>query len=77
MPITRPDALILDDGELHEREIEVGLRNWQFAEVVSGLETGEQIVVALDRIEIVAGARAVADEESGAASSDVSAGQGS
>jgi hypothetical protein len=35
--------------------------------VRSGLEAGESIVVALDDKEIVAGARAVASAESGAA----------
>ena len=69
--------LVLQEEELVEREIEVGLRNWQFAEVRSGLEEGETIVVALDRLEIVAGARAVADPESEAAMADVSSGSGS
>jgi len=54
-------VLVLEDGALVEREIEVGLRNWQFVEVRSGLEEGERVVVALDRLEIVAGARAVAE----------------
>ncbi|MCR9094853.1 MAG: efflux RND transporter periplasmic adaptor subunit [bacterium] len=57
-------VLVLEDGELVEREIEVGLRNWQFAEVRSGLEEDERLVVALDRLEIVAGARAVPDADS-------------
>lgn len=70
-------VLVLHEEELVEREIEVGLRNWQFAEVRSGLEEGEKIVVALDRLEIVAGARAVADPESEAAMADVAAGSGS
>jgi len=53
-------VLILEDGKLVEREVELGLRNWKFAEVKSGLEVGDLVVVALDRIEIEAGARAVA-----------------
>lgn len=67
-------VLLLEDGELVERAIEVGLRNWQFAEVRSGLEGGERIVVALDRLEIVAGARAVPDVASEASERDASAG---
>ena len=63
--------------ELVEREIEVGLRNWQFAEVSAGLDGGERIVVALDRLDIVAGVRAIPDEESAAAEPDVAAGVGS
>lgn len=66
-------VLLLEDGELVERAIEVGLRNWQFTEVRSGLEEGERIVVALDRLEIVAGARAVPDAASEASERDASA----
>lgn len=61
-------VLILKDGELVEREVELGLRNWQYAEVRSGLSEGEEIVVSLDQVEIEAGVRAVAittDEKSG------------
>jgi len=61
-------VLILEEGELVERKIEVGLRNWQFAEVVSGLEEGESIVIALDKLGIEAGVRAVevpAEDEAG------------
>ena len=60
-------VLVLEDEQLVEREVELGLRNWQYAEVRAGVEPGEQIVVALDDKEIVAGARAVpADAEPGA-----------
>jgi len=52
-------VLILEEGELVERAIEIGLRNWQFAEVRSGLAEGEQVVVSLDKLEIEAGAKAV------------------
>ena len=60
-------VLVIEDGRLVEREVELGLRNWQFAEVRGGLEEGEEIVISLDRVEIVAGARAVpaADPEVG------------
>ena len=53
-------VLILEGGELVQREIKIGLRNWQFAEVLSGLQLGEPIVIALDKLEIEAGVRAVA-----------------
>lgn len=65
-------VLLLEDGELVERAIEVGLRNWQFAEVRSGLVGGERIVVALDRLEIVVGARAVPDAASDASEREAS-----
>ena len=53
-------VLVLEDGVLVERAVELGLRNWQYAEVKSGLELGETVVVALDSKAVVAGARAVA-----------------
>ena len=55
-------VLVLEKGRLVERIVELGLRNWQFAEVRSGLEPGERVVVALDDKQIVASARAVALE---------------
>ena len=51
-------VLVLADGILVEREIEVGLRNWRFAEVLDGLEPGEAVVVARNSPDIKAGARA-------------------
>ena len=52
-------VLVLSNGRLEERAVELGLRNWRHGEVVSGLETGERVVVSLDDIEVEAGARAV------------------
>jgi hypothetical protein len=40
---------------LVEREIETGLRNWDYVEVKSGLEEGEVVVTSLDRVEVEAG----------------------
>jgi HlyD family secretion protein len=53
-------VLVLEEGRLVAREVELGLRNWQYAEVTSGLAEGDPIVVSLDREEIEAGVRAVA-----------------
>jgi len=55
-------ALVLRDGRLEERTVTTGMRNWQFAEVRSGVAVGEQVVVARDSPEIKSGARAVAKE---------------
>jgi hypothetical protein len=58
----------LRDGELVLVDVELGLRTWKFAEVKQGLEAGESVVIALDRVEIKAGIRAVAlpqDEDLG------------
>lgn len=66
-------VLVLEEGKLVEKTIELGLRNWQFAELKSGLSLGERVVVALDSKAVVAGARAVALEpEPEAASSEAS-----
>ncbi|HSO23045.1 MAG TPA: efflux RND transporter periplasmic adaptor subunit, partial [Chondromyces sp.] len=39
-------VLLLEDGTLVDRVVEVGLRNWRFAEVLGGLEAGDLVVVA-------------------------------
>jgi len=52
-----------DDGVLEERELVLGLRNWNFTEVASGVAAGERIVASLDRPEIRAGARVVVAAE--------------
>jgi len=53
-------VLVLADGVLLEKRVEPGVRNWDFTEVRSGLDEGEQIVVSLDKSEVKAGVRAVA-----------------
>lgn len=51
-------VLVLDDGLLVEKTVEVGLRNWRFAEVLSGLEAGERVVIVRNSPDIKAGAKA-------------------
>ncbi len=62
-------VLLLEGGRLVRREVELGLRNWRFAEVRSGLSEGDEIVVSLDKVEIEAGARAVPATETGSGDS--------
>jgi len=50
-------ALAVEGETLVERVLEVGLRNWDFVEVRSGLAEGDRVVVSLDREEVRAGAR--------------------
>ncbi len=73
---TRPDALrvpteavvederilVLDTGEglIEERDVTVGLSNWEFTEITSGAEAGEKVILSLDRAGVEPGARAVA-----------------
>ncbi len=48
--------LYKNDGKLEERVVVTGLSNWEFTEVVSGLNEGDQIVTSLDRPGVKAGA---------------------
>jgi HlyD family secretion protein len=48
-------VLVVEDDVLVEREIETGLRNWDYVEIQSGLEEGEVVVTSLDRVEVEAG----------------------
>jgi HlyD family secretion protein len=48
-------VLVPEAGVLVEHEIEIGLKNWDFAEVKSGLSEGDQVVVSLDRVEVKPG----------------------
>lgn len=48
-------VLVVENGELVEREIETGLRNWDYVEIVGGLNEGEVVVTSLDRAEVEAG----------------------
>lgn len=51
-----------DDGLLQSRRIEVGLKNWEFTEVTSGLEAGEQIVLSVGREGVSPGAHAAPED---------------
>ena len=55
-------VLVLADGTLVEKEVETGLRNWDFTEVLSGLSAGDRVVTSLDRTEVTAGAEAVEED---------------
>jgi len=44
-------------GMLEERKLEIGLSNWEFVEVKSGLAEGDRIVTSLDRPGVKAGVR--------------------
>jgi HlyD family secretion protein len=50
------------NGVLEERKVTTGLSNWEYAEVVSGLEEGDRVVFSLDREGVKAGARVVPEE---------------
>ncbi len=48
-------VLVVEDGKLVQREVETGLRNWDYVEIVGGLDEGEVVVTSLDRAEVEAG----------------------
>ena len=48
-------------GLLEERKLAIGLANWEFTEVKTGLARGDQIVTSLEREGVKAGAHAVAE----------------
>jgi len=58
-------VLVVDDNVLVEREVTIGLRNWDWAEVLDGLSPGELVVTSLDRVEVVAGAEVVVERPNG------------
>ncbi len=45
-----------DTGKLEERTVKTGLTNWEYAEIVEGLQQGDRIVTSLEREGIKAGA---------------------
>jgi HlyD family secretion protein len=60
-------ALVLPaSGDLEERRIAIGLTNWEYTEVRSGIAAGERVVTSLDREGVKAGARAVAEAKDAA-----------
>jgi HlyD family secretion protein len=56
-------VLLLEGERLVEREIELGLRNWDFTEILGGLSEGDLVVTSLDRQEVEDGALAIAATE--------------
>ena len=50
-------VLVANDGKLEERPVEIGLKNWDYAEVTGGLDEGQRVVISLERVEVKAGAR--------------------
>lgn len=50
-------VLVAEDGVARARDVKVGLRNWEFVEITSGLAEGAAVIVTLDREEVKDGAR--------------------
>jgi HlyD family secretion protein len=58
-------VLVVQSDRLREREVSVGIRNWEYTEIAEGLSEGDRVVVSLDRPEVKAGARIEVVDESG------------
>jgi HlyD family secretion protein len=50
-----------DSGVLEERRVAIGLSNWEYTEVRTGLARGDHVVTSLDREGVKAGANAVVE----------------
>lgn len=46
------------EERVYARDVQTGLRNWEFVEIISGLEEGDMVVTTVDREGLVDGARA-------------------
>jgi HlyD family secretion protein len=55
--LVEPGEKRKDTGRLAERKIRIGLKNWDWSEVVSGVSAGDRVVTSLDRPEVKAGAK--------------------
>ena len=53
-------VLVVEGDTLAERTLQTGVANWEFTEVLSGLDVGERIVTSLEREGVVAGAKVLA-----------------
>jgi len=51
------------DGKLTERKIKTGLANWEYSEILEGLEAGERVVTSLEREGVKAGAAFSSEEK--------------
>jgi HlyD family secretion protein len=50
-------VLVARSGVLEERPLQIGIKNWDWTEVRSGLSAGDFLVTSLDRPEVKAGAK--------------------
>jgi len=55
--------LINEDNTLVKQNIEVGLSNWQYSEVLSGITIDDRIVLSIDRKGVEDGVKVIVEEE--------------
>ena len=54
---------VVSNYRLEERQIKTGLANWEYTEVLEGLQAGERIVTSLERAGVKAGAKVTLEEK--------------
>jgi HlyD family secretion protein len=54
--------ILIDDGVLEERDFQPGLSNWNYTEVLTGLDLGEQVVLSIGLEGVEAGNKAIAEQ---------------
>ena len=53
-------VFVLDaDNKLEERQLDTGISNWSFTEVISGLNEGDQVLLSFDQDEIEVGVHVI------------------
>ncbi|HEX2645404.1 MAG TPA: hypothetical protein VHU81_20565, partial [Thermoanaerobaculia bacterium] len=62
-------VLVAKSGVLEERAVQIGVKNWDWTEVLSGLSAGDFVVTSLDRPEVKAGAKVTTALQAGSTSS--------
>jgi len=55
------NVYVLEDDTLAKRGIEIGVRSWEYAEILSGLDEGEKVVLTVDREGVEDGAAATVE----------------
>ena len=55
--------LLNSGGTLEERMLKTGIANWEYTEVLDGLQEGDRVVTSLEKEGVKAGARAVVDDK--------------
>lgn len=53
-----------EQGRLEERHLKTGISNWEYTEVLEGVQAGEQVVTSVGREGVRAGVKAVPEKES-------------
>lgn len=55
-------VLVYRDGTIEETTIEAGLENWEYTEIASGLQSGDRIVLTVDRDGLEEGAAVIPED---------------